>query len=143
MYGPQIALTFTVRFVDRDMFMRYRGGGIGHKYMREVEAKHENMSLKRSHCGSPPKPSPRKDDTDACGPSGGGERPGPGAGGGRSDGDESDDEDYVPPETDGSDEGDSTDSGEDSDNSSKSDGSVDSDEIESDNGFDSYGLADP
>ena len=22
-------------FVDRDMFMRYRGGGIGHKYIRE------------------------------------------------------------------------------------------------------------
>jgi hypothetical protein len=26
-----------VSFVDRDMFMRYRGGGVGHTYMRVVE----------------------------------------------------------------------------------------------------------
>ena len=26
-----------VRLVDRDMFMRFRGGGIGHRYMRQVE----------------------------------------------------------------------------------------------------------
>ena len=24
-------------FVDRDIFMRYRGGGVGHQYMREIE----------------------------------------------------------------------------------------------------------
>lgn len=37
------------RFVDRDMFMRYRGGGIGHKYMRGIEAAYANMSRKRVH----------------------------------------------------------------------------------------------
>jgi hypothetical protein len=37
------------RFVDRDMFMRYRGGGIGHKYMREIEAVYEDMSRERIH----------------------------------------------------------------------------------------------
>ena len=26
-----------IRFVDRDMFMRHRGGGVGHTYMREIE----------------------------------------------------------------------------------------------------------
>jgi len=26
-----------VRFADRDMFMRFRGGGVGHMYMRQVE----------------------------------------------------------------------------------------------------------
>lgn len=31
------------------MFMRYRGGGIGHKYMRAIEAVYENMSLERNH----------------------------------------------------------------------------------------------
>lgn len=36
--------------------MRYRGGGVGHKYMREIEAKFENMSLERSHWNSRPKP---------------------------------------------------------------------------------------
>ena len=25
------------RLVDRDMFMRFRGGGVGHRYMRQVE----------------------------------------------------------------------------------------------------------
>jgi len=39
----------TVRFVDRDMFMRYRGGGIGHRYMREIEDIYENMSRERVH----------------------------------------------------------------------------------------------
>ena len=37
------------RFVDRDMFMRYRGGGIGHKYMRAIEELYENMSRERTH----------------------------------------------------------------------------------------------
>ena len=40
---------FGDRFVDRDMFMRYRGGGIGHKYMRAIEAVYENMSRERNH----------------------------------------------------------------------------------------------
>jgi len=31
------------------MFMRYRGGGIGHKYMREIEQLYENMSRERVH----------------------------------------------------------------------------------------------
>ena len=31
------------------MFMRYRGGGIGHKYMRAIEEKYENMSRERGH----------------------------------------------------------------------------------------------
>ena len=31
------------------MFMRYRGGGIGHKYMREIEETYENMCRKRTH----------------------------------------------------------------------------------------------
>ena len=39
----------TIRFVDRDMFMRYRGGGIGHTYMRAIEEVYENMSRERSH----------------------------------------------------------------------------------------------
>jgi len=39
----------THRFVDRDMFMRYRGGGIGHKYMRVIEERYENMSRERIH----------------------------------------------------------------------------------------------
>ena len=29
--------------------MRYRGGGIGHKYMREIEEIYENMSRERIH----------------------------------------------------------------------------------------------
>ena len=39
----------TARFVDRDMFMRYRGGGIGHKYMRAIEEIYENMSREQAH----------------------------------------------------------------------------------------------
>jgi len=39
----------TARFVDRDMFMRYRGGGIGHQYMREIEEIYENMARERIH----------------------------------------------------------------------------------------------
>lgn len=39
----------TARFVDRDMFMRYRGGGIGHRYMREIEEIYENMFRERMH----------------------------------------------------------------------------------------------
>ena len=45
------------------MFMRYRGGGIGHKYMREIEEKYENMSRERLHGKQRPKPP--ADNTDA------------------------------------------------------------------------------
>lgn len=31
------------------MFMRYRGGGVGHRYMRAIEAVCENMSRERNH----------------------------------------------------------------------------------------------
>ena len=31
------------------MFMRYRGSGIGHRYMREIEDIYENMSRERLH----------------------------------------------------------------------------------------------
>jgi len=31
------------------MFMRYRGGGIGHMYMRAIEQIYENMSRERNH----------------------------------------------------------------------------------------------
>ena len=33
------------RFVDQDMLMRYRSGGIGNKYMREIESRYKKMSL--------------------------------------------------------------------------------------------------
>jgi hypothetical protein len=42
-------LTYAPRFVDRDIFMRYRGGGIGHKYMRAIEGVYENFSRERTH----------------------------------------------------------------------------------------------
>jgi len=145
-YTRGTTLTLAIRFVDRDMFMRYRGGGIGHKYMREVEAKYENMSLERDHY---PKPS-RSDNTGACGTSSGGTGPKPpnqsgsaNAGGARSDGDESGDEDYVPPEMDDSDDDYSTVCDEDSgDDSGMADSVEDSDEMGSDGGYESYGLAD-
>jgi len=44
---------FAGRFVDRDMFMRYRGGGIGHTYMRAIEQVYENMSRERIHHKAP------------------------------------------------------------------------------------------
>ena len=37
------------RFVDRDMFMCYRSGGIGHKYMQAIEETYENMSREWVH----------------------------------------------------------------------------------------------
>jgi hypothetical protein len=146
------------------MFMRYRGGGIGHKYMREVETKYENMSLERIH-GPQPKPSQKNSSVHSMGSSGEGsntlnppaefmdgsqsrgtmDRGGPDgdesddAGGGRPevrdrdgvDSSESEDEDYLPPETGNSD-----------DDYGPTDSSDDTDEIESDAGFESYGLAD-
>ena len=38
-----------VRFVDRDMFMHYRGSGIGHTYMQEIEEIYKNMSHEWIH----------------------------------------------------------------------------------------------
>ena len=35
------------------MFMRYRGGGIGHTYMRAIEQVYENMSRERIHHKAP------------------------------------------------------------------------------------------
>ena len=38
-YGHRLhmILTHTIRLADRDMFMRFRGGGVGHLYMRQIE----------------------------------------------------------------------------------------------------------
>ena len=141
------------RFVDRDMFMRYRGGGVGHKYMREVETKHENMSLERTHRNSHPKPSHNNNkNAGVSGTRSRGKRTStPDQTGGPlgddlipSGGDESDEE-YVPPETDGSDDEDSTDSGGDSGNETgpaSSEADEAADEIGSNGGYESYGLAD-
>jgi len=127
------------------MFMRYRGGGIGHKYMREVEAKYENMSRERLHGKQPHRergpPQETDEPGDASDSDGGPEDParpgaprqgGPATGSPGSDGDGNEDDevdednDYVPSET-----------------GSSSEGVVDSDEIASDFDYDSYGLADP
>ena len=35
------------------MFMRYRGGGIGHTYMRAIEQVYKNMSRERIHHKAP------------------------------------------------------------------------------------------
>jgi len=45
----RISYPLVDRFVDRDMFMRYRGGGVGHTYMRAIEEVYENMSRERIH----------------------------------------------------------------------------------------------
>ena len=152
--------------------MRYRGGGVGHKYMREIEAEYENMSLERFHGNSQPKP-PQGNETntrvdDASSGEEGSEDSGqPGrseqnkdgdsvrlvglrgdrqpelAGGstvGGINGDESDDGDYVPPQTGDSDDESTSHEG-DSDDSGSTDFEGDSDEIESDDGYESYGLA--
>ena len=36
-FKPCITLTHLPRLADRDIFMRYRGGGVGHLYMRHIE----------------------------------------------------------------------------------------------------------
>ena len=99
-----------IRFVDRNMFMRYHGGGIGHVYMRKVEMKYENMTLKHTHGNSHPKP-PCRSNMSNNNATSSGERPGapsqPSAAGGLkpsgTDADDSDpdDEDYPPPRTSG------------------------------------------
>jgi len=152
--------------------MRYRGGGVGHKYMREIEVKFENMSLERFHGSSRPKP-PQGSHTntraeDASSGEEEPEDPGQLGGSGRSeeedpvglgglqedqqpeltsgstnaglDGSESDDGDYVPPQTGDSDDEYSTSYEGNSDDNSSADSEVDSDEIESDGSYESYGL---
>lgn len=58
-----ILLVFTTfthiypRIVDRDMFMRYRGGGIGHRYMREVEDRFEDMRREQDYTEEVPQAS--------------------------------------------------------------------------------------
>ena len=141
----------TIRFVDCDMFMRYRGGGVGHKYMRDIEKKYEEMSLERTHGGPHQKP-PQADPAEpADGVRRGGDvldesrldenesddGNGPEVTDGGvldTDGDESVDSDYAP----------STLAADDSDGDSEwEDYMDDSDEIGSAGGYESYGLADP
>lgn len=130
------------------MFMRYRGGGIGHKYMRDIEAKYENMSRERLHGKQPhgehrPPRAPNTDEPGGTSDSDGGpedptqpgaphqdgpstENPGSDGGGNDEDDEGDEDNDYVPSET-----------------GSSSDFVADSDEIASDFDYESYGLADP
>ena len=123
--------------------MRYRGGGVGHKYMREIEAKYENMSRERLHGKQRPTPT-RANDMDAGDASDSDSEPkdpqpgmsqsqagvsgpvsgGLGAGEDRNDSNKSDDAETRL-------------SGGDSDEF------VDSDEMDSDFGYESYGFADP
>ena len=143
------------RFVDRDMFMRYRGGGIGHKYMREVESKYENMAIERVHGSSHPKPPHNSANNDTVMSRLAGSGPIQ-LGGSQENGDEdrgkqswgesdSDDEDYVPPVEGSSDDDDSTDASGDylDDDDRLVDSEADFDEVGSDGGYDSHGMADP
>jgi hypothetical protein len=151
-------LTFSGRFVDRDMFMHYRGGGVGHKYMQEIEAKHKNMSLERNHWYYSSKTQAQVDGMDVDTGGGGGDE-GPKSTmqpGGLEDNKEEDpgsepvgrnqevagnNED----EPDG-DEGIPLEGGSSSDDDSGSEGAGiegDPEELGSDAGYDSYSLADP
>ena len=153
------------------MFMRYRGGGIGHKYMRDVEKKHEDMSLEHVHGDSrqkPPQAHPEVPGTSSGGRSNISNSRTRSADVGRSgnsvsdddgsDGDELDCEngpdvtDRDASDADGDESidsdgasstaGDSDEGGEQGDHSSE-DSTEDSDEIDSVAGDESYGLADP
>ena len=116
--------------------MRYCGGGVGHKYMWEIEVKYENMSLERSHWNLRSNPPPGKNaHVDGASNSGSQEGQQPKLGG------ESDDGDYVPPQT-GDSGNDSSSCEEDSDDDGLGDSGGDSDEIGSDVSHESYGLAD-
>jgi hypothetical protein len=124
------------------MFMRYRGGGIGHTYMRAIEKVYENMSRERIHHeernrrGTQPEASMDTNNTD--GADGEDEPTGPSCAGRDvqpheqdavdDDYDEDDDDDYAP----------------DSDEWSSCSGS-DSDDLDSDGnggGDEYYGLGD-
>lgn len=155
--------TLAGRFVDRDMFVRYRGGGVGHKYMREIEVKYENMSIERDHWDSRPKP-PRDNnvDTNMDTNTAGNDDEGPedpkqpgnlegdsrdqgpsGSQGVGADGDKPDDGDGVPPESGNSSDDCSMGCNEDSGDDEPGVFEEDPDEIGSDVGYESYGLADP
>ena len=126
MYTTKILMLTLYRFVDRDMFMRYRGGGVGHKYMREIETKHEDMSRTRLH-GKQVRREPDVPQTSGDEVEDTAQTSTPASDNGGSKSDESDDEDVDL-----------------SEGSSCSDKSIGSDEIASDDdGYDSYGLADP
>ena len=117
------------------MFMHYHGGGIGHQYMCEIKKKYENISLERIHGNCNPKPSQNNMDASASGPKppdppGEDEDEMDNENGGESAGDESDDGDYMAPET-----------GDESDDDPDDNRFADSNEIESDGGHESYGLA--
>jgi len=129
--------THAVRFVDRDMFMRYRGGGIGHKYMRVIEELFENMSRERIHhkvrggASLPMDTTAAVDSDEECEPTGPPQtRAEAGEEGGGADGDDSDDSDdsdfeYVDPGSDLSSE------------------DSDSDDLDSgDEDYESYGFGD-
>ena len=123
------------------MFVRYRGGGIGHQYIWEIEKTHENMSLERDHWHRGPKPQAQENSMDVDANISGeeelGDRIHPGSleGSIATDEDESDGGEYVPLEA-----GDSSDDSED-DKGAGVDG--DSEGLGSDASYDSYGLADP
>ena len=109
--------------------------------MREVEKTYQNMSRERLHGNQRPKPTQAdnastdsdSDDEPEDATQSGTSQAGPVDGGlggnaGGNESDESDDGDYLPPDTHSSDSEDEL---------------VDSDEMDSDDGYDSYGLADP
>lgn len=147
------------------MFMRYRGGGIGHKYMRDIEERFENMAVERIHGNSHCKPS-HSNDTNVSSTTnnlGGASRDQ-----GRQGGDEpgSDDEECIPPKggpsTDNEDVMDCDENSADcdeevvdhdedfmncdedsGDEGLPADFEADFDEAGSDGGYESFGLADP
>jgi hypothetical protein len=128
------------RFVDRDMFMRYRGGGIGHKYMREVEVQHINMSLERDHWYCRPKTQAQNTSMDVN--TNANSKEGPDDTIQPDEDEESDGGEYMPQETsDSSNEGPEDDDSEDNGETAGVEG--DSEDLGSDAGYDSYGLADP
>ena len=123
--------------------MRYCGGGVGHKYMREIEEKYENMSQEHLHR----KQCPLANNTDTNGTNDSDDKPNkpaqpgpshtssadrPGSEGPGNDADgngaESDDRDSMPPEMHTSD--------------SDKDEVVDSDKMGLDLSYESYRLGD-
>lgn len=118
------------------MFMRYRGGGIGHKYMRVIEELYENMSRERIHHKvrgdtSLATDTAAVDSDDECESTGASQtRAEAGQEGDRADGDDSDDSDDLDFEY--------YDSGSDSLSEDSNSDDLDS----GDEDYDSYGLGD-
>ena len=149
------------RFVDHDMFVRYRGGGLGHKYMWKVEVKYENMLRERLHGKQRPhEPGPPQDDDSANGARNNGNLQDNNEDDNGADGPLDDDD----PQDDGegndgmdsalddgnesnnrseSDESDHESSDSSDEGSSGNDEGDDSDEIVSEGDYDLYGLVDP